>query len=62
MSNGEALILIMIEAPLFTCSSAGPSSIQISSHIFIPTPMSSYQKSSPGFVPFAKYLASSKTE
>ena len=62
MSKGEAFIFIIKEAPLLTCSSAGPSLIQISSHIFIPTPTSSYQNISSGFVPFAKYLASSNTE
>jgi len=62
ISNGEAFILIISDAPFLTCSSAGPLLIQISSQILIPTAISSYQNISSGFVPFAKYLASSKTE
>jgi len=55
-------MLIIRDAPFFTWDKDGPSFIQISSQIFIPTPMFSYQNNFPGSLPFEKYLASSKTE
>ena len=55
-------MLIIKEAPFWTWSSAGPSSIQISSQIFIPIATSSYQNKWSDSEPLEKYLASSKTE